>query len=64
MSAFRISGTRRTECSRRSQYASNVDAYDPKIPELLIELEEVHNDFSVDERAQLLARIGHRHVFI
>jgi hypothetical protein len=41
-----------------------VDAYDPKIPELLIELEEVHNDFSVDERAQLLASIGHRHVFI
>jgi hypothetical protein len=48
----------------RALYASEVDAYDPAIAELLIELEEVHDDFSVDEWPQLLARLGQRHAFV
>jgi len=31
---------------------------------LLIELEEVHDDFNVDEWPQLLARVGERHAFV
>ena len=48
----------------RALYASEVNAYDPDIVELLIELEEVHDDFSVDEWPQLLARVGKRHAFV
>jgi len=48
----------------RALYASEVNAYDPHIVELLIELEEVHDDFNVDEWPQLLARVGERHAFV
>ena len=48
----------------RALYASEVNAYDPAIAELLIELEEVHDDFSVDEWPQLLAHLGQRHAFV
>jgi hypothetical protein len=48
----------------RALYASNVNAYDPEIAELLIELEEVHDDFRVDEWPQVLARLAERHAFV
>jgi hypothetical protein len=48
----------------RALYASAVNAYDPEIVELLIELEEVHDDFDVDEWPQLLTRLGQRHAFV
>jgi hypothetical protein len=45
-------------------YASNVDAYDPAIIELLMQLEEVHDDASVEEWPRLLAAVGRRYAFI
>ena len=45
-------------------YASNVNAYDPSIVELLIELEQVHDDASVDQSPHLLNALGRRHAFI
>jgi hypothetical protein len=48
----------------RALYASDVNAYDPAIIDLLIELEEVHDDFSVDEWPRLLERVGQRHAFV
>lgn len=48
----------------RALYASDVNAYDPEIVELLIELEEVHDDFDVDEWPRLLQRVGQRHAFV
>ncbi len=48
----------------RALYASEVNAYDPAIVELLIELEEVHDDFDVEEWPSLLARVGERHQFV
>jgi hypothetical protein len=45
-------------------YASNVNAYDPNIIELLIELELVHDDAEVDEWPHLLAALGKRHAFV
>jgi hypothetical protein len=48
----------------RALYASNVNAYDPEIAELLIELEEVHDDFRVDEWPQVLACLAERHAFV
>jgi hypothetical protein len=47
----------------RALYASEVNAYDPDIVELLIELEEVHDDFDVEEWPSLLAQVGKRHAF-
>jgi hypothetical protein len=48
----------------RALYASDVDAYDPDIVKLLIELEEVHDDFDVEQWPRLLARVGERHAFV
>jgi hypothetical protein len=48
----------------RALYASEVNAYDPAIVELLIELEEVHDDFGVEEWPNLLAQVGKRHAFV
>jgi hypothetical protein len=48
----------------RALYASDVNAYDSEIAELLIALEEVHDDFSVDEWPRLLARLAERHAFV
>lgn len=48
----------------RALYASNVNAYDPGIVDLLIELEEVHDYAEVEEWPQLLAALGKRHAFV
>ncbi|KIG02410.1 hypothetical protein [Caballeronia concitans] len=48
----------------RALYASNVNAYDPNVIDLLIELEQVHDDASVDEWPHLLAALGRRHAFV
>lgn len=48
----------------RVLYASNVNAYDPGIIELLIELELVHDDADVEEWPHLLAALGKRHAFV
>ena len=45
-------------------FASNVNAYDPNITDLLIELEEVHDYADVEEWPQLLAALGKRHAFV
>lgn len=47
----------------RVLYASNVNAYDPNIIDLLIELEQVHDDADVEEWPHLLAALGRRHAF-
>jgi hypothetical protein len=41
-----------------------VNAYDPSIVELLCELEQVHDDASVDQWPRLLTALGKRHAFI
>jgi hypothetical protein len=48
----------------RALYASEVNAYDPAIIDLLIELEEVHDDFDVEQWPSLLAKLGKRHAFL
>lgn len=48
----------------RALYASNVNAYDPNIIDLLIELEQVHDDADVEEWPHLLAALGRRHAFV
>ncbi|CAL8475484.1 MULTISPECIES: hypothetical protein [Caballeronia] len=48
----------------RALYASNVNAYDPNIIDLLIELEEVHDYADIDEWPELLAALGKRHAFV
>ena len=48
----------------RVLYASNVNAYDPGIVDLLCELEQVHDDVSVDQWPHLLAALGKRYAFI
>ncbi|SAL25709.1 hypothetical protein AWB71_01428 [Caballeronia peredens] len=48
----------------RALYASNVNAYDPNIIDLLIELEQVHDDSDVTEWPHLLAALGRRHAFV
>jgi len=48
----------------RALYASNVDVYDDHIVELLMELEELHDNTHVDEWPQLLAALGQRHAVI
>jgi hypothetical protein len=48
----------------RALYASNVNAYDPRIVDLLCELEQVHDDVSVDQWPDLLAALGKRYAFI
>lgn len=48
----------------RALYASNVNAYDPGIVDLLCELEQVHDDASIDQWPQLLTALGRRHGFI
>ena len=48
----------------RALYASNVNAYDPGIADLLCELEQVHDDVSVDQWPHLLAALGKRYAFI
>ncbi|OXC72393.1 hypothetical protein BSU04_42975 [Caballeronia sordidicola] len=48
----------------RALYASNVDAYDDQIVELLTELEDLHDNVNVDEWPQLLLALGHRHAVI
>jgi hypothetical protein len=48
----------------RALYASNVNAYDRSIVELLCELEQVHDDASVDQWPRLLTALGKRHAFI
>jgi hypothetical protein len=45
----------------RALKASGVDASDSGVIELLIELEEVHDEAAVDQWATKLARIGHEH---
>ncbi|MFM0323787.1 hypothetical protein [Caballeronia glebae] len=48
----------------RALYASNVNAYDPNIIDLLIELEEVHDYAEIEEWPELLAALGKRHAFV
>ncbi|SPB17503.1 hypothetical protein NOV72_04706 [Caballeronia novacaledonica] len=48
----------------RALYASNVNAYDPNIIDLLIELEEVHDYADIDAWPELLAALGKRHAFV
>jgi hypothetical protein len=48
----------------RALYASNVNAYDPNVIDLLMELEQIHDDASVDEWPHLLAVLGRRHAFV
>jgi len=48
----------------RALYASNVNAYDPGIVDLLGELEQVHDDASVDQWPDLIAALGKRYAFI
>ncbi|WP_018420706.1 MULTISPECIES: hypothetical protein [Paraburkholderia] len=48
----------------RALYASNVNAYDPDIVDLLCELEQVHDDASVDQWPHLLAVLGQRYGII
>jgi hypothetical protein len=48
----------------RALYASNVNAYDPGIVELLCELEQVHDDAAVEHWPHLLTALGKRHAFI
>lgn len=48
----------------RALYASQVNAYDPNIIDLLIELEEVHDYADIDEWPELLAALGKRHAFV
>jgi hypothetical protein len=48
----------------RALYASNVNAYDPNIIDLLMELEQIHDDAGVDEWPHLLAMLGKRHAFV
>ncbi|WP_321794177.1 hypothetical protein [Caballeronia sp. J97] len=48
----------------RALFASNVNAYDPNIIDLLIELEEVHDYADIDEWPELLAALGKRHAFV
>ncbi|MGF6879780.1 hypothetical protein [Paraburkholderia sp. MM5477-R1] len=45
-------------------YASNVNAYDPGIVDLLCELEEIHDGASVDQWPDLLAALGKRYGFV
>jgi hypothetical protein len=47
----------------RALYASNVNAYDPNVIDLLMELEQIHDDASVDEWPHLLTALGKRHAF-
>ncbi|WP_241269817.1 MULTISPECIES: hypothetical protein [unclassified Caballeronia] len=47
----------------RALYASNVNAYDPAIIDLLMELEQIHDDASVDEWPHLLQALARRHAF-
>jgi len=48
----------------RALYASNVNAYDPNVIDLLIELEQIHDDASIEEWPHLLATLGKRHAFV
>jgi hypothetical protein len=48
----------------RALYASHVNAYDPNVIDLLIELEEVHDDADVEAWPHLLAALGKRHAFV
>ncbi|EKS68981.1 hypothetical protein BURK_028165 [Burkholderia sp. SJ98] len=48
----------------RALYASKVNAYDPNIIDLLIELEEVHDYAEIEEWPALLAALGRRHAFV
>jgi hypothetical protein len=47
----------------RALYASNVNAYDPVIVDLLCELEQIHDNASVDQWHLLLAALGKRYGF-
>lgn len=48
----------------RALLASQVDAYRADVIDLLIELEEVHDDAPVEDWPGLLAEIGRRHEFV
>ncbi|SAL56860.1 hypothetical protein AWB74_02620 [Caballeronia arvi] len=48
----------------RALYASHVNAYDPNIIDLLIELEEVHDYADIESWPELLAALGKRHAFV
>ena len=48
----------------RALYASQVNAYDPNIIDLLIELEEVHDYADIESWPELLAALGKRHAFV
>ena len=48
----------------RALHASQVDAYRADIIDLLIELEEVHDDTPVGDWPRLLAEIGRNHAFV
>jgi hypothetical protein len=47
----------------RALYASNVNAYDPNVIDLLMELEQIHDDASVEQWPRLLTALGKRHAF-
>ncbi|KMQ81084.1 hypothetical protein BPMI_03105c [Candidatus Burkholderia pumila] len=47
----------------RTLYASNVNAYNPNVIDLLIKLEQIHDDASVEDWP-LLAAFGKRHAFV
>jgi hypothetical protein len=47
----------------RALYASHVNAYDPNVIDLLIELEQIHDDASVEQWPHLLSALGRRHAF-
>jgi hypothetical protein len=48
----------------RALHASQVDAYRADIIDLLIELEEVHDDTPVEDWPRLLAELGRNHAFV
>lgn len=48
----------------RALYASNVDVYDERVLDLLLELEEIHDEGAVEEWPRLLAALGTRCAFI
>jgi hypothetical protein len=48
----------------RALLESQVDAYRADIIDLLIELEEVHDDTPVEDWPRLLAEIGRNHAFV
>ena len=48
----------------RALFESHVNAYDPNIIDLLIELEEIHDYADIESWPELLAALGKRHAFV